>query len=140
MQSWLILFVILIFVELSTVNFVSIWFALGALITALLSLVVKDLTIQFIIFTLSSVLFFFLTKPFVNKLTKGKKVPTNLDRVIGKIGIVTEDITKLEPGEVKVDGKRWSAVSTKKIVRDSKVEILSIDGVKLHVKEIKEVE
>ena len=140
MQSWLILFVILIFVELSTVNFVSIWFALGALITALLSLVVKDLTIQFIIFTLTSVLFFFLTKPFVNKLTKGKKVPTNLDRVIGKIGIVTEDITKLEPGEVKVDGKRWSALSTKKIEKGSKVEILSIDGVKLHVKEVKEEE
>lgn len=140
MQSWLILFVILIFVELSTVNMVSIWFALGALITALLSLVVEDITIQIIVFTLSSVLFFFLTKPFVNKLTKGKKVPTNLDRVIGKVGLVTEDITKLEPGEVKVDGKRWSAISTKKILKGSKVEILSIDGVKLHVKEIKEEE
>jgi len=140
MQSWLILFVILIFVELSTVSFVSIWFALGALITALLSLIVKNTAIQIMIFTLSSVLFFFLTKPFVNKLTKGKKVPTNLDRVIGKIGIVTEDITKLEPGEVKVDGKRWSALSTKKIEKGSKVEILSIDGVKLHVKEVKEEE
>ena len=140
MQSWLILFVILIFVELSTVSFVSIWFALGALITALLSLMVKNTAIQIMIFTLSSVLFFFLTKPFVNKLTKGKKVPTNLDRVIGKIGIVTEDITKLEPGEVKVDGKRWSALSTKKIEKGSKVEILSIDGVKLHVKEVKEEE
>ena len=140
MESWLILFVILVFVELSTVNLVSIWFALGALVTALLSLVIKEMTIQIIIFTLSSVLFFFLTKPLVKKLSKGEKIPTNLDRVIGKIGIVTEDITKLEPGEVKVDGKKWSAISTKKIEKGSKVEILSIDGVKLHVKEIKEEE
>jgi len=53
-------------------------------------------------------------------------------------GIVTEEITKLEPGEVKVDGKKWSAISSKKIKVGSKVEILSIDGVKLNVKEVKE--
>ena len=41
---------------------------------------------------------------------------------------------------VKVDGKRWSAISTKKIKVGRKVEILSIDGVKLHVKEVEEKE
>ena len=46
-------------------------------------------------------------------------------------------INKLEPGEVKVDGKKWSAISNKKINVGSKVEILSIDGVKLLVKETK---
>ena len=51
---------------------------------------------------------------------------------------MTEEITKLEPGEVKVDGKKWSAIANKKISVGSKVEILSIDGVKLNVKEIKE--
>ena len=54
--------------------------------------------------------------------------------------IVTEEITRFKIGEVKVDGKRWSALSTKKILKGSKVEILSIDGVKLHVKEVKEEE
>ena len=49
-------------------------------------------------------------------------------------------ITKLEPGEVKVAGQRWSAISTKKVKAGSKVEILSIEGVKLHVQEVKEEE
>ena len=53
-------------------------------------------------------------------------------------GVVTETITNNNVGEVKVDGKKWSAISTKKITTGSKVEILAIDGVKLKVKEIKE--
>ena len=51
------------------------------------------------------------------------------------IGIVTKDIKKDEYGEVKVDGKYWTAKADKKILRDSEVEILAIDGVKLIVKE-----
>ena len=79
-----------------------------------------------------------LTRKIVRKI-KGEKIEaTNLDRVIGKVGIVTEEIDKLEPGEVKVDGKKWSAISNKKISEGSKVEILSIDGVKLNVKEMEE--
>lgn len=135
---WMIIFISLIVLELLTVNLVSIWFAIGSLAAFILSLWVDELTWQILTFIIVSVISLLLTKKFVKKV-RGKEIePTNLDRVIGKIGIVTEEITKLEPGEVKVDGKKWSAVSTKKIKVDSKVEILSIDGVKLKVKEIKE--
>lgn len=138
-EVWLMLFVVLLVVEIVTVNMVSVWFAAGALITALLSLLIESTAVQIAIFVISSALCLILTQPIVKKITKGKITRTNLDRVIGKIGIVTETITKLEPGEVKVDGKRWSALSDKKIEVGRNVEILSIDGVKLHVKEIKEV-
>ena len=67
---------------------------------------------------------------------KGEK--TNLDRVIGMQGIVTEKITKTTPGEVKVDGKKWTAISNKIIEVDSIVKILDIDGVKLKVEKWEE--
>lgn len=137
---WLILFVILLVIELFTVNLVSIWFAVGALAAGLVSYFMDNMMIQIAVFIIVSTISLLLTNKFVEKLRNGKIVPTNLDRVIGKIGIVTEEITKLEPGEVKVDGKRWSAISTKKIKVGRKVEILSIDGVKLHVKEVEEKE
>ncbi len=137
--TWMIVFLILMFIELATVNLVSIWFAIGALVAFIISYFVDILYIQIIIFIVVSSISLLLTRKIVNKI-KGKKEATNLDRVIGKIGIVTSEITKLEPGEVKVDGKKWSAVSNKKIIVGSKVEILSIDGVKLNVKEIKEVD
>ena len=135
---WLVLFIVLALVELATVNLVSIWFAIGAVITAFVSLEIDNLMIHLAVFTISSILLLLITKPLVKKLKKKETIPTNLDRVIDKTGIVTEDILKDEIGEVKVLGKRWSAYSDKEIKKDNKVKVLSINGVKLKVEEIKE--
>lgn len=135
---WLVLFVVLALFELVTVNLVSIWFSLGALITTFVSLVTDNLMIHLAVFTISSILLLLLTKPFVKKMKKKEGVPTNLDMVIGKKGIVTETIEKDGIGEVKVLGKKWSAYSDKEVKENSKVKVLSINGVKLKVEEIKE--
>lgn len=135
---WLVLFVVLALFELATVNLVSIWFSLGALITTFVSLATDNLMIHLAVFTISSILLLLLTKPFVKKMKKREEVPTNLDMVIGKTGVVTEKIEKDGIGEVKVLGKKWSAYSDKEIEENSKVKILSINGVKLKVEEIKE--
>lgn len=137
-EVWLCVFVVLSILEMATVNLVSVWFAVGSLIAAFSTFFTDNSTIQLAVFVISSAITLALTKPIVQKIRTRKIIPTNLDRVIGKIGVVTEEITKLDPGEVKVDGKRWSALSTKKIAVGRKVEVLSIDGVKLHVKEVKE--
>ena len=135
---WLVLFVILALFELATVSLVSIWFSLGALIVTFVSLVTDNLMIHLAVFTISSILLLLLTKPFVKKMKKREEVPTNLDMVLGKTGVVTEKIEKDGIGEVKVLGKKWSAYSDKEIEEHSKVKILSINGVKLKVEEIKE--
>lgn len=137
---WMVVFLGLVFLELATINLVSIWFAIGALVSFIVSLYVEDITVQIAVFVAVSAVSLLLTKKIVKKIRTREPEKTNLDRVIGKIGIVTEEITKLEPGEVKVEGKKWSAISSKKIKVGSKVEILSIDGVKLNVKEVKEEE
>ena len=49
-------------------------------------------------------------------------------------GIVTEGIKKNIVGEVKVDGKLWSAVADETIPVDTVVKVEKIDGVKLVVK------
>ena len=48
-------------------------------------------------------------------------------------GIVTMDITKDNIGEVKVDGKRWSAYSDTDISKGEIVKVLSINSVKIKV-------
>ena len=135
---WLVLFVILSLFELATVNLVSIWFAIGAIIATFVSLVTDNIMIHLAVFTITSILLLLLTKPFVKKIKKKDVVPTNLDRVIGKVGVVTEKIEKDGIGEVKVLGKRWSAYSDKEIKENCKVKVLSINGVKLKVEEFKE--
>ena len=136
-EWWLVLFIFLVIVELSTVNLVSIWFAVGALVASVVSLFLDNWVIQVAVFGLVSLLILVILKPFMKKF-KGQKVATNLDRVIGQIGIVTEEIQKLVPGEVKVVGRYWTATANKKIKKDAKVKVESIDGVKLVVREVKE--
>ncbi len=137
-EAWLIFFIILVIIELITVNLVTIWFAFGALVTSLVSLYTTDTVILLAVFTLVSLLLLLITKPVVKKLKVKKVVATNLDQVIGKTGVVTEPIAKDKIGEVKVLGKRWSAYSDREISKDKKVKILSISGVKLKVEEKKE--
>lgn len=137
-EAWLIFFIILVIVELITVNLVTIWFAFGALVTSLVSLYTTDTVILLAVFTLVSLLLLLITKPVVKKLKVKKVVATNLDQVIGKTGIVSVPIEKDKIGEVKVLGKTWSAYSDKEISKDKKVKILSISGVKLKVEEKEE--
>ena len=66
--------------------------------------------IQFGVFVVGSIILMLTTKKTLErKLVKKEK--TNFDRIIGMKGVVTEDIEELKIGEVKVDGKRWSAIS-----------------------------
>ena len=135
---WLLLFITLIIVEIVTINLVSIWFAIGALSSCIVSLFTDNVYIQFLIFTIVSMISLIITKPLMKKIKNKEHIATNLDRIIGKVGIVTLDIIPNNIGEVKVDGKKWSAISKSKILAGSTVKIIKIDGVKILVEECKE--
>lgn len=135
---WLITFLVLLFLEIITVNLVTIWFALGALAALITTTITDNTTIQFAVFIVVSIITLLATKPVVKKLRKRKVIPTNLDRVIGKEGIVTKDISKNSYGEVKVGGSVWTATSKEKIEKDSQIRVLKIEGVKLVVEKVEE--
>ena len=135
---WLISFLILLFIEVITINLVTIWFALGSLAALITTILTDNVNIQVIVFIVVSAVSLIITKPLVAKLRKRKITPTNLDRVIGKEGVVIKDISKNSYGEVKVGGSVWTATSTKNIKKDSQVKVLKIDGVKLVVEKIEE--
>lgn len=131
---WLIVIILLAFIEVATINLVSVWFIASALISLFMSFFVNSFYIQFIVFVVLGLVLLILTRPYlVKKLVKTQE-KTNVDRVIGMEGIVTEDILKQSVGEVKVDGKKWSAISKSKILKGESVIVESIDGVKLIVR------
>lgn len=137
---WLVAIIILGFIEAITEGIVSIWFVISGLLALIVSLFTDIFLIQFAIFVIVGIILMITTRASVSKYLKVNPVRTNLDRVIGMKGIVTEDIKKDKYGEVRVDGKRWTAYSKddKVIKKDEFVEILNIDGNKLAVKKIKE--
>lgn len=132
---WLIISIILGVVEILTVNLTTIWFVVSALVALFVSFFIDNFLIEMSIFVILGIILLITTRPLLNKLIKVKKENTNLDRVIGMVGIVTADINKNSIGEVKVDGKRWSAISDKEIKKDTNVKILEVNGVKLKVEE-----
>lgn len=135
---WLGVVILLTLVECMTVGLTTIWFVISALVALVVSLVTDNFVLQFGIFSVLGVFLLITTRPLLLKFIKPKDEKTNVDRVIGMEGIVTEEIKKNMIGEVKVDGKKWSAYSDHRITKDSIVKILEIDGVKLKVGKVEE--
>lgn len=133
---WLGIVISLALIEILTINLTTIWFVASGLISLVLSVFINNYLIQFGIFVVGGVIFMIFTKSYLLDKLNVANVKTNLDRVIGMTGIVTIEINKNKPGEVIVDGKKWTAVSNKKITIDSNVLIKEIDGVKLIVEEV----
>lgn len=134
---WLIIIIALAIIELMTVSLTTIWFVASGLVALILSYFETSFYIQFATFVILGTLLLLLTrKPLVKMLNKSKQ-KTNLDLIIDSEGIVTEDIIKNEPGEVKVKGQRWTAIANSTIKKGSTVKILKIEGVKLIVEEVK---
>lgn len=135
---WLVLVTFLGILEAITINLVSIWFVISGLCSLIISFFTDNFVLQFGIFVIGGVILMILTKKNMEKRLLKNKEKTNLDRIIGMKGIVTEEIKKMDIGEVKVDGKRWSAISNKNLPKGSTVKVLKIKGVKLEVKEWEE--
>lgn len=130
--TWFAIVVILGLLEVLTTNLVSIWFVISGIITMIISLFIDNICIQIIVFVVVGI----ILMPISRKLYKKIKVVnerTNIDRIVGMKGIVTMDITKDNIGEVKVDGKRWSAYSDTDISKGEIVKVLSINSVKIKV-------
>lgn len=135
---WLILMVVFLVIELSTVNLVTIWFAGGCLGALIASLFQVSILWQILIAALLSGILLaicIIFKPF-DKMKKKEAVPTNSDRAIGQIGLVEEEIDPIEgTGLVRVMGQSWSAVSSdgRPVKKGEFVLVRAIQGVKLVV-------
>lgn len=106
--GWLIATIILLFVEASTFNLVSVWFAVGSA-AALISCIFTDsLRVQAIIFVAVSFVCLLALRPLAAKLRK-PSVPTNADLNIGRTATVLTAVTDDVPGRVRLDGVDWNA-------------------------------
>lgn len=135
---WLGIIIILSILELETVSLFSIWFIVSGIVSLILSILNVNFTICFGVFVILGIILLVTTRKSLLKLLKVKKENTNLDRIIGKKGVVTENITKDNVGEVKVDGKKWSAYSNENLKEGTVVRVLEINSVKLKVEKWEE--
>lgn len=136
---WIGFAVLMAVCEAFTSQLVSIWFVLGSVCAAITSIFTDSIAIQSAVFLAVSLIALVVTRPLVNKIIKKKGITsTNADRLIGKIGIVLDDIKDAQSvGQVKVEGEIWTAKSQRApIAKDIKIKVLAIEGVKLIVEPI----
>lgn len=132
---WLCVLIAAIVLEAVTVGLVSIWFVPGALTAMILAFLGVPTYLQLTVFFGLSILLLVFSRTIWKKYLARKPADkTNADALIGQTAIVTADIDNIHgTGEVKISGLYWSARSAdgSPIPKDSLVEVLSIDGVKL---------
>ena len=148
---WLWLGAIVLFgvAEVVTEGMISIWFVAGSLaglVTCMSGWALGGLSpeaTQVLVFALVSAAALLLTRPLVRRFMTRPHIPTNLDRVLGMVGKVTEAVdNERASGAVYVDGKTWTARSADGAVipAGTQVKVQKIEGVKLLVQYSEKVE
>jgi membrane protein implicated in regulation of membrane protease activity len=117
-SPWFYLAAVVVFsaVEFATsFTLTTIWFAIAALVMVFVSLLTKGLgtgtaaELNLAIFVVLSALLLIFTRPFAVKKLRVGRVKTNVDSLVERECPVTKDIKALERGEIKLDGKFWTA-------------------------------
>lgn len=133
---WLILLILFVLAEASTVAVVSLWFAAGALTAMVASLLGAEVWLQVVMFLAVSGVLLCALRPVVRKLFTPKLTRTNVDSVIGTKGLVTGDIDNtMSQGQVKLGAMEWTARSSsgEPIKAGTQVVVDRVEGVKLFV-------
>ena len=136
---WLAVLVVCVGIEIATMGLTTIWFAGGALVSAILAALNGPLWLQIVAFFVVSLILLYLTRPVAVKYFNKDRVKTNVESLIGRQAIVISEIDNLQGiGQVTVGGQEWSARSVKDDVQlpvGSVVVVRSVSGVKLIVEE-----
>lgn len=138
---WVVAALVLFIVEMFTSGFAVICLAIGALGGAAASLLDWSLEIQLLVFAVVSFVALIAVRPILKRLffSKGEKVQTNVDAIIGKRGVVCAEIEADDDnGRVMIDGLDWRAKSdnNEPLPVGTKVEVVERDSVILTVKKL----
>ncbi|WP_253288685.1 NfeD family protein [Intestinibacter bartlettii] len=138
---WFIVAIIFGVGELMTTSLTLIWFSIGALISMVLSIFIESILIQVIIFAVISIGLLVIATKYLVDRDKNVKYNTNLQGIISQKAIVIKAIEPYETGIVKLNGEEWTAISKDevKIEKGRIVEVVEIEGVKLIVREVSDI-
>ncbi len=131
---WVLIAVVSAIVEISIPHFGMIFASLGAAAAAGAPALDFGLPLQIVTFVvvLGASLAVLRPRLMGNRNTPG--VPSRTEQLIGKPGLVTEDINPtLGTGRVNVAGQDWAARSTRTVAAGVEVRVVGADGIVLEV-------
>jgi membrane protein implicated in regulation of membrane protease activity len=137
---WMIIAALFVVGEIFTAGFFLFWFGLGAAVAGVLAILGLGFGWQLGAFVLVSGLLFVVSRRFAERFSKKQPPGIGADRVIGKEGMVLEEIDNAKnTGRVRLKKEEWRAESDlgDVIPMGSQVEVIRLEGTHLVVKIIK---
>jgi membrane protein implicated in regulation of membrane protease activity len=109
---WLIIGGILLIAEMLTLTFYLLWLGIGAWVAAVVAWIAPDgMVLQILAGCIAALALTFFTKPLTQRIRLSKGFIDPIDEMIGKEGVVVEEIALGKHGIVKVGNETWSASS-----------------------------
>ena len=133
---WLVAMLIFLMAEASTVTLISIWFAAGALVALIAAMLGAGIKLQIALFLAVAAVLLLSLRKIVKRYIIPHAPKTNIDSVIGSVGIVKTPIDNVAArGQVEIAGMDWTARSSsgEPIPAGRKIRVDRIEGVKVFV-------
>jgi membrane protein implicated in regulation of membrane protease activity len=131
-ETWLGLTIVLGVAEMFSLDLVLIMLAAGALVGMVAAILDLHIAIQILAASAASVAALAMVRPtMVKRLHGGPELSLGHGKLVGRQGIVTEDISGLSAGRIKLAGEFWTAEpydDTTTILAGETVEVLEIRG------------
>ena len=135
--GWLALAVALGAAELASLDLILLMLAVGAIAGAISAGIGLPFVLTVLIAGGASVAMLGLVRPnLVKKLHSGPDLQLGHSKLVGRQALVTEDVTSLTPGRVKLAGEIWTAEpydDSLTIKAGQTVEVLAMKGATVYV-------
>jgi membrane protein implicated in regulation of membrane protease activity len=141
--AWLVLAVGLGVAELVSLDLILLMMAAGALVAAVVALAGAPLILQVLLAAGASTAMLLLVRPsLVTRLHNGPDLVSGHNKLVGQQGMVTEELSAMNPGRVKIAGEIWSACPYDEgltIPPGARVEVFAIRGATAYVHPVGEL-
>ncbi|RKH39897.1 NfeD family protein [Corallococcus sp. AB049A] len=136
-QLWLIAAIVLGALEIKLSGFVTLWFAVGALMASLMAGAGLGFNSQLFVFTLVSAALFGASRTLFKNVFMRDAVhlKTGAEAMLGQEAVVTEALAEGHGGIVRINGELWMARSLSgPLPEGERVTVEQIEGLKLWVR------
>jgi membrane protein implicated in regulation of membrane protease activity len=136
-ETWLGLSIVLGVAEMFSLDLILAMLAAGAVIGMIAAIIGLPVFVQILAALAASIAMLAFVRPaFVKRLHGGPELALGHGKLVGSRALVTEEITGLAPGRIKVSGEVWSALpydENLRIAPGETVEIFQIKGATAYV-------
>jgi membrane protein implicated in regulation of membrane protease activity len=136
-QLWIVAALVFGALEIKLSGFVTLWFAVGALVSALAAALGLGINFQLVLFTGVSLALFAASRTIFKRafMRSASPLKVGVEAMVGQEAVVTEALSDPHGGTVRINGELWTARSLAgPVAEGERVTVEQVEGLKLWVR------